>query len=37
MARAAGAADAESDALTTLAVLVVDDADRAAELLEARR
>ncbi|WP_426594209.1 helix-turn-helix transcriptional regulator [Cellulomonas sp. McL0617] len=35
VARAAGAADAESDALTTLAVLVVDDADRAAELLDA--
>lgn len=34
VARAAGAADAESDALTTLAVLVVDDADRAAELLD---
>ena len=31
-----GAADAESDALTTLAVLVVDDADRAAELLRTR-
>lgn len=33
LAREAGAADAESDALTTLAVLVVDDEDRAAELL----
>ncbi len=33
LARAVGAADAESDALTTLAVLVVDDEDRAAELL----
>lgn len=34
VARAAGAADAESDALTSLAVLVVDDADRAAQLLD---
>ncbi|MDM7830398.1 helix-turn-helix transcriptional regulator [Cellulomonas edaphi] len=33
VAREAGAGDAESDALTTLAVLVVDDADRAATLL----
>ncbi|KQT02129.1 helix-turn-helix transcriptional regulator [Cellulomonas sp. Leaf395] len=33
LARAIGAADAESDALTTLAVLVVDDERRAAELL----
>lgn len=33
LAREIGAADAESDALTTLAVLVVDDEDRAAELL----
>ncbi|KQY23607.1 LuxR family transcriptional regulator [Cellulomonas sp. Root485] len=33
LARQAGAADAESDALTTLAVLVVDDENRAAELL----
>ncbi|GEK22485.1 helix-turn-helix transcriptional regulator [Cellulomonas xylanilytica] len=33
LARQAGAADAESDALTTLAVLVVDDEARAAELL----
>lgn len=32
-ARAAGAADAEADALISLAVLVVDDRDRAAELL----
>ncbi|ROS25940.1 regulatory LuxR family protein [Cellulomonas sp. PhB150] len=35
VARAVGAGDAESDALTTLAVLVVDDADRAATLLAA--
>lgn len=34
LARAVDAADAESDALTTLAVLVVDDEDRAAELLQ---
>ncbi|WP_307802311.1 helix-turn-helix transcriptional regulator [Cellulomonas fengjieae] len=33
LARSAGAADAESDALTTLAVLVVDDEERAAGLL----
>lgn len=33
MAKAIGAADAESDALTSLAVLVVHDADRAAQLL----
>ncbi|WP_456786823.1 helix-turn-helix transcriptional regulator [Cellulomonas sp. P5_C5] len=33
LAREVGAADAESDALTTLAVLVVDDEKRAAELL----
>jgi DNA-binding CsgD family transcriptional regulator len=33
VAREAGAADAESDALTTLAVLDVDDPDRVAELL----
>lgn len=33
LAREIGAADAESDALTTLAVLVVDDEQRAAELL----
>ncbi|GEL99800.1 helix-turn-helix transcriptional regulator [Cellulomonas terrae] len=33
LAREIGAADAESDALTTLAVLVVDDENRAAELL----
>ncbi|MGY4643961.1 helix-turn-helix transcriptional regulator [Cellulomonas sp. URHB0016] len=33
MAKAIGAADAESDALTSLAVLVVHDADRAARLL----
>lgn len=32
-ARAAGAADAEADALISLAVLVVDDASRAADLL----
>lgn len=32
-ARAAGAVDAEADALISLAVLVVDDRDRAAELL----
>jgi DNA-binding CsgD family transcriptional regulator/tetratricopeptide (TPR) repeat protein len=32
-ARAAGAADAEADALISLAVLVVEDADRAADLL----
>jgi DNA-binding CsgD family transcriptional regulator len=32
-ARAAGATDAEADALISLAVLVVDDRDRAAELL----
>lgn len=32
-ARAAGAADAEADALISLAVLVVEDPDRAAELL----
>lgn len=37
VARAAGAAGAEADALTTLAVLVVDDAERAAELLEKAR
>ncbi|HWJ86009.1 MAG TPA: AAA family ATPase, partial [Cellulomonas sp.] len=35
VAREVGADDAESDALTTLAVLVVDDADHAAELLAA--
>lgn len=34
LARTADAADAESDALTTLAVLVVDDESRAAELLK---
>ncbi|MEZ0446697.1 helix-turn-helix transcriptional regulator [Cellulomonas sp. ICMP 17802] len=34
LARQVAAADAESDALTTLAVLVVDDETRAAELLE---
>ena len=34
-ARQLGVADAEADALTTLAVLEVDDADRAAELLGA--
>ncbi|MET0788863.1 MAG: AAA family ATPase [Cellulomonas sp.] len=34
LARAVDAADAESDALTTLAVLVVDDETRAAELLQ---
>lgn len=34
LARAVGAADAESDALTSLAVLVVDDAGRAAALLD---
>ena len=34
LARTADAADAESDALTTLAVLVVDDENRAAELLK---
>lgn len=34
LARAVDAADAESDALTTLAVLVVDDENRAAELLK---
>ncbi|GAA3793989.1 LuxR family transcriptional regulator [Cellulomonas soli] len=34
LARSVGAADAESDALTTLAVLVVDDAPRAAALLD---
>lgn len=34
LARTAAAADAESDALTTLAVLVVDDENRAAELLK---
>ncbi|MEN0130301.1 MAG: AAA family ATPase [Brevundimonas sp.] len=33
VAREVGAGDAESDALTTLAVLVVDDAERAATLL----
>ena len=37
VARAAGAAGAEADALTTLAVLVVDDAERAAELLAKAR
>ena len=36
LAREIGAADAESDALTTLAVLVVDDENRAAELLRTR-
>ncbi|MBX9247151.1 AAA family ATPase, partial [Actinotalea ferrariae] len=37
VARAAGRPDAEADALATLAVLVVDDPDAAAELLDSAR